>query len=199
MSDGLAKQANSIRACNADNPALAVKKIWERLEERFGSPEMVERSLKERISSFPRIAGNDNKRLFDLADLVSEIAAVKEQPQYSILFGYFDSSTGINPIASKLPWNLQDKWVTEASRFKSQNGSTFPPFSVFVKFIHDTARTRNDPSFSLTVLRRRTRAQVTAVHQGNCLPWSSRKRKLLQEQQAQKAHYCVHNMEPAIC
>lgn len=141
------KQANSIRACNADNPALAVKKIWERLEERFGSPEMVERSLKERISSFPRIAGNDNKRLFDLADLVSEIAAVKEQPQYSILFGYFDSSTGINPIASKLPWNLQDKWVTEASRFKRQNGSTFPPFSLFVKFIHDTARTRNDPSF----------------------------------------------------
>lgn len=79
------KQANSIRACNADNPAQAVKKIWERLEERFGSPEMVERSLKERISSFPRIAGNDNKRLFDLADLVSEIAAVKEQPQESTL------------------------------------------------------------------------------------------------------------------
>lgn len=141
------RQASTIRACNADNSALAVKKIWERLEERFGSPEMVERSLKERITSFPKITANDNKRLFDLADLVSEIASVKEQPQYHVLFGYFDSSTGINPIASKLPWNLQEKWVTEASRFKRQQGNAFPPFPVFVKFIQDTAKTRNDPSF----------------------------------------------------
>ncbi|XP_062619211.1 uncharacterized protein LOC134280770 [Saccostrea cucullata] len=141
------RQANTIRACNADNSALAVQKIWERLEERFGSPEMLERSLKERITSFPRIAANDNRRLFDLADLVSEIASVKEQPQYRVLFGYFDSSTGINPIVSKLPWNLQEKWVTEASRFKRQQGSTFPPFSVFVKFVQDMAKTRNDPSF----------------------------------------------------
>ncbi|XP_056014066.1 uncharacterized protein LOC125674154 [Ostrea edulis] len=141
------RQASTIRACNADNSALAVKKIWERLEERFGLPEMVERSLKERITSFPKITANDNKRLFDLADLVSEIASVKEQPQYHVLFGYFDSSTGINPIASKLPWNLQEKWVTEASRFKRQQGNAFPPFPVFVKFIQDTAKTRNDPSF----------------------------------------------------
>ena len=55
-----AKEAYSIRACNADNPALAVKKIRERLEERFCSPEIVEHILKD----------NESKRLFDLADLV---------------------------------------------------------------------------------------------------------------------------------
>ncbi|XP_022345684.2 uncharacterized protein LOC111113788 [Crassostrea virginica] len=142
-----ARQANSIRACNADNPALAVKKIWERLEQRFGSPEIVEQILKDRITSFPKITASESKRLFDLADLVSEIASVKEQPQYSVLFGYFDSSTGINPIVSKLPWNLQEKWVAEASRFKRQQGNNYPPFSMFVKFIQETAQTRNDPSF----------------------------------------------------
>jgi hypothetical protein len=108
---------------------------------------LIEKSLKDRVASFPRITASDNKRLFDLSDLVGEIASVKEQLQYRILFGYFDSSTGINPIVAKLPWSLQEKWVTEASRYNRQQGSTFPPFSVFVKFIQETAQTRNDPSF----------------------------------------------------
>ena len=82
-----------------------------------------------------------------MLDFVCEIAFVKEQPQYRVLFGYFDSSTGINPIVSKFPWNLQEKWVAEASRFKRQQGNNFPPFSVFVKLIQETAQTRNDPSF----------------------------------------------------
>ena len=83
----------------------------------------------QRIISFSKINVNERNYLFDLADLVSEIASVKEQPQYSVLFGYFDSFTGINPIVSKLPWNLQKKWVAEASRFKRHQGNNYPPFS----------------------------------------------------------------------
>lgn len=64
--------------CNVDNLVLVVKKIWERFEEWFGLLEMVERSLKECILLFLRIVGNDNKCLFDLVDLVSEIVVVKE-------------------------------------------------------------------------------------------------------------------------
>lgn len=71
------KQGANIRACNAANSADAVNTIWNRLEQRFGSPELIESGLKQRIVSFQTITTNENKRLFDLADLVSEIAPIK--------------------------------------------------------------------------------------------------------------------------
>jgi hypothetical protein len=43
-------------------PSWGVSKIWERLDERFGAPEMVEAAIKERLSSFPRIGNKDNKK-----------------------------------------------------------------------------------------------------------------------------------------
>jgi hypothetical protein len=55
---------------------VPVNKIWNRLEQRFGSPEIIESCLKQRIVSFPTITTNENKRLFDFKDLVLEIAAL---------------------------------------------------------------------------------------------------------------------------
>lgn len=46
------KQTDNIRAYNAANPADAVNEIWNRLEQRFGSPEIIESCLKQRIVSF---------------------------------------------------------------------------------------------------------------------------------------------------
>lgn len=46
------KQIDNIRAYNAANPADAVNEIWNRLEQRFGSPEIIESCLKQRIVSF---------------------------------------------------------------------------------------------------------------------------------------------------
>ena len=64
----------------------------------------MEHILKDRITSFPKITANAviNAR-FTLLDFVCEIAFVKEQPHYRVLFGYSDSSTGINPIVSMEP------------------------------------------------------------------------------------------------
>ena len=44
------KQALRIRAVN---PRQCLQRIWERLEDRFGTPELVEETLKRRITSFP--------------------------------------------------------------------------------------------------------------------------------------------------
>jgi hypothetical protein len=46
-------------------PTWGVAKIWERLDERFGAPEMVEAAIKERLSSFPQIGNKDNKKLYE--------------------------------------------------------------------------------------------------------------------------------------
>nr|XP_034334815.1 uncharacterized protein LOC117691978 [Crassostrea gigas] len=108
---------------------------------------MIEAALKNKLSAFPRLSIKDNKRLYDLVDIVSEIEAAKEIPHLSSLFAYFDSSSGVNPIVSKLPYQIQEKWTRHANRFKESHYMTFPPFHIFCKFLRDTARMKNDPSF----------------------------------------------------
>lgn len=43
--------AKSIRAANAYDPPKGVSRIWERLYERYGRPQMVEHALKQKVSS----------------------------------------------------------------------------------------------------------------------------------------------------
>ncbi|XP_062612368.1 uncharacterized protein LOC134274127 [Saccostrea cucullata] len=142
------RQAATIRKCNANDPETALRLVWERLEERYGAPELIESSLRRQISSFPKIGNQDMKRLYNLLDLVEEIASVKRQSQYASLFGYFDSPTGINPIVTKLPTSLQDKWTAEATKYKKRESAIYPPFTFFINFLKDMARMKNDPSFN---------------------------------------------------
>lgn len=142
------RQAATIRKCNADNPETALKLVWERLEERYGAPELIESSLRRQISSFTKIDNHDLKRLYNLVDLAEEIASVKRQSQYASLFGHFDSPTGINPKVAKLPTYLQDKWTAEATKYKKRESAVYPPFTFFIDFLKDITRMKNDPSFN---------------------------------------------------
>ena len=60
----------------------------------------------------------------------------------------FDSSTGVNPIVNKLPHFLQTKWTERASKYKTEKGVVYPPFTEFVKFVQDMSTRLNDPSFN---------------------------------------------------
>lgn len=139
------KYALSIRASNARNPDQGVRRLWERLDERYGSPEMVEAGLKHKLENFRPLTNKDNIRFYDLTDILSEIEAVKEDPRYASLLSYYDSSAGVLPIASKLPHAVQQKWINEASRYKSYNDVSFPPFTFFVSFMRNISKVRNDP------------------------------------------------------
>ena len=66
------KYAASIRSSNVSNPAEALRKIWERLNERFGSPELLESMLMSKLSVFPKLTNRDNVKLYDLLDLILE-------------------------------------------------------------------------------------------------------------------------------
>lgn len=118
---------------------------WECLEECYGTPEAIERALFTRLENFQKIGNRDSQKLRDLADLLPEIEAAKED---SFLPGlsYLDTARGIHPILEKLPYHLQDKWTSYGSRYKEEYQAAFPPFAVFSKFIHDEAKARNDPS-----------------------------------------------------
>lgn len=86
--------------------------------------------------------------------MLTEIAAIKEDPTYSTLLSYFDSSSGILPVVRKLPGNIQEKWITRASAFKRQTGQPYPPFKFFVDFIVDMSQIRNDPGLCLQESRK---------------------------------------------
>lgn len=107
----------------------------------------MESAFKTKLDHFPRLTIKDNKQLFKLADILAEIEAAKENPKFATLLSYLDSSSGILPIINKLPYNLQEKWTTQASNYKKRYDISYPPFSFLLQFPQDMSRVRNDPGF----------------------------------------------------
>ena len=141
-------QATRIRRANPGDTVAALNKIWQRLDERYGSPELIDSKLRSELAKFPVLQlPKDKTLLYSLVDLLSEIECNKNNPQYSLLLSYYDTPVGINPIVSKLPENLQNKWRDRAVKFKIKNNVSFPPFKELVKFIHELSISLNDPGF----------------------------------------------------
>ena len=125
------KYAMSIRTSNASCQSRGLERLWERLDERYGCPEMVEAALKNKLTNFPKLTMKDSQRLYDLADILSEVESAMENPLYKPLLSYYDTSSGINPIVAKLSYQLHEKWTNRAVSHKNQNKVSFPPFTVF--------------------------------------------------------------------
>ena len=142
-----AEQVRRIKTVNIGNPATGLCMAWGRLDEIYGSPEAVEQALFSKLENFPKVTTKDSQRLRDLADLLSELQAAKEDG-YLAGLSYLDTSRGIRPIIEKLPYNLQEKWLYFGTRYKKEHFVSFPPFSVLVDFISSEARARSDPSFN---------------------------------------------------
>lgn len=141
------KYAISIRNANASNPYRGLRFLWERLQERYGSPELIEHCLKSKITRFPKLTNNDHEKLYELSDILSEIQSVMEDPKYATLFSVYDSSSGVNTVVNKLPYSLQNNWISHAAKYKRDHNVPYPPFTVFANFIREMSRIRNDPAF----------------------------------------------------
>ena len=114
----------ALKVSNMNKPSVGVTRLWDRLDLRYGSPEMVETALKKKLEHFPRLPNRDHKKLFDLA----EINSVKKNPSYSLLISYYDTSSGLRPIIQKLPHGLQEKWTSRPVKYKKDNRAVFPVF-----------------------------------------------------------------------
>lgn len=142
------RQALSLRAANIHNPIVGLQRIWARLDERYGAPELIESSIRKKLASFQRIQlPRDARHMYDLVDILSEIQCLKEDSNYAALLSFYDTSSGVNPIIAKLPQFLQNKWMDRAARYKKSRSVTFPPFTVFIDFVSEMASTLNDPCF----------------------------------------------------
>ena len=143
-------QAKRIRAAHVHNPAAGVRMIWQRLEDCYGSPEVIEHALLKKIENFPRITNREAHKLMELGDILLEVEAAKSSGQLAGL-SYLDTAMGVKPIIEKLPYGLQEKWIVQGSKYKEENKVSFPPFKFFVRFITSQAKTRNDPSFAFSM------------------------------------------------
>lgn len=128
------EQAKRIRAVHVLNPAAGVNMVWQRLEECYGTPEVIEDALLKKIEHFPRLTNRDNVKLRELGDILLELECAKEDGALPGL-SYLDTARGVTQIVEKLPYNLQEKWTSLGSKFKEDNRVAFPPFSVFSKFV----------------------------------------------------------------
>lgn len=119
-----------IRSVHVRNPDIALKKVWERLKKCYAAPEIIEKSLYQRLDNFPKFSKKENAKIRELADLLMQVQCAKED----------GTSRGIEPLVVKLPYGLQEKWISAGSKYKDENGSQFPPSNYFA---------RNDPSFTI--------------------------------------------------
>lgn len=140
------EQVKRIRSVHMNNPNLALHKEWEILRDCYAAPEIIEQSLFQRLDSFPKISAKDHIKLRELGDLLREIQGAKEDG-YLTGLSYLDTVRGIGPIVDKLPYGLQEKWLSSGSWYKGENNGRFPPFEYFCNFVCYEAKKRNDPSF----------------------------------------------------
>ncbi len=144
-----AEHAKRMRSVHINQPSKGLNMIWTRLEECYGAPEVIERALFRRVESFPRISSRDYSKLHELSDLLMEIESAKADG-YLPGLSYLDTARGINPIVQKLPFKLQEKWLSHGAGYKERYCVAFPPFEVLVDFISQQAKIRNDPGFNFS-------------------------------------------------
>ncbi len=65
-----AEHAKRMRSVHINQPSKGLDRIWTRLEECYGAPEVIERALFRCVESFPRISSRDYSKLHELSDLL---------------------------------------------------------------------------------------------------------------------------------
>nr|XP_057920014.1 uncharacterized protein LOC131111058 isoform X1 [Doryrhamphus excisus]XP_057920015.1 uncharacterized protein LOC131111058 isoform X1 [Doryrhamphus excisus]XP_057920016.1 uncharacterized protein LOC131111058 isoform X1 [Doryrhamphus excisus]XP_057920018.1 uncharacterized protein LOC131111058 isoform X1 [Doryrhamphus excisus]XP_057920019.1 uncharacterized protein LOC131111058 isoform X1 [Doryrhamphus excisus] len=110
-------QAMRIRSAHVHNITAGVALVWERLDDNYGSPEVIENALLSKLENFPKISNKDNQRLRELGDILLEIQAAKAEG-YLPGLAYLDTARGVNPIVEKLPYGLQERWISLRSMYK---------------------------------------------------------------------------------
>lgn len=178
----------SARTSCASNPQQCLHTIWNRMDERFGSAELVEASLKARLMDLPDFM--DRKKLYALHDLLTEVETVKNLSEYSTIFSYLDSSLGVRPIIQKLSKQIQEKWVTRATNYKKQHVVLFPPFAEFVKFIEEMSIIRNDPGLMYEIPKETNLVQKS-VNKNRLVYVTNRKTDISAGNSRNSSHLCL--------
>lgn len=109
--------AKRIRAVYVNNPFAGLTMLWQRLDKCYGSPEVIEASLFNKLNNFLKLSNRDHQKVRELGDLLLEVDAAKQEG-YLPGLSFLDTARGINPVAEKLSQNIQEQWITQGSHYK---------------------------------------------------------------------------------
>ncbi|XP_077320914.1 uncharacterized protein LOC143943186 [Lithobates pipiens] len=141
------EQAKRIRSVHVHDATAGLTMLWQRLEDYYGSPEVIEDALLKKIENYPKITNKDNQKLRELGDILLELEAAKAGG-YLPGLSYLDTARGVKPVIEKLPYRLPERWITQASKYKEDHQVAFSPFSFLTKFIVNQSKILNDSSFA---------------------------------------------------
>ncbi|KAK2903743.1 hypothetical protein Q8A73_010400 [Channa argus] len=88
-----------LRAFHLADPAAGLKMAWMRLEECYGSPEIIEKGLFDKLDKFPKFNGKEPLKLRELGDLLKELEFAKLNG-YLPGLSYLDTARGVSPIVN---------------------------------------------------------------------------------------------------
>lgn len=100
-----------------NNPERGLRMIWIRPEECYGSSKVMENELFKHLESFPKLSNKDYAKLIELSDWLMELQSArvdKDLPGLAVL----ENVCGVNPRVEKLPFRLQERWVSIDSDYK---------------------------------------------------------------------------------
>ncbi|XP_061793005.1 uncharacterized protein [Nerophis lumbriciformis] len=128
---------------------MAYRTAWNTLEERYGSPFVIAKAFRDKLSAWPRIGTKDNVELRAFSDFLKgcEVAMLQIK-NLQILNDCYENQR----MLSKLPDWLTARWNRKVVEIEDQCGS-FPTFSHFVNFVEKEARIACNPVTSLSALK----------------------------------------------
>ncbi|XP_061759356.1 uncharacterized protein arhgef25a isoform X5 [Nerophis ophidion] len=128
---------------------MAYSTAWNTLEERYGSPFVIAKAFRDKLSAWPRIGTKDNVELREFLDFPKGYGvAMLQIKSLQILNDCHENQR----MLSKLPDWLTERWNRKVVEIEDQCGS-FPTFSHFVNFVEKEARIACNPVTSLSALK----------------------------------------------
>lgn len=79
------EHAKRIREVNITQPTRGLRLIWERLQQCYGSAEVIEDALFKRLDAFPKVTTRDYGKLREWVNIGSQY----NQPRFLILWTLF--------------------------------------------------------------------------------------------------------------
>lgn len=113
-----------IRSVYLGIPTEALRMAWERLCVML--PQILWRSLCFNVWRFSQSSPTKTMSNSVSSATYRQILSAKEERYLTGLL-YLDTSRGFSSVTEKLPFGLQEKWLTAGSRFKEDSNGRFPP------------------------------------------------------------------------
>ncbi|XP_067279675.1 uncharacterized protein [Pseudorasbora parva] len=130
------------------NDEEAYKDAWNKLNQRYGQPFVIQRAFREKLSKWPRIQSKDAEGLRTFSDFLN--ACLQAIPHVKGLEILNDCEEN-QKLVQKLPDWAASRWNRQVTT-SLMDGKEFPSFQEFVKFMSTEAEIVCNPITSLHAL-----------------------------------------------